>query len=268
MSGGLFVLALMLGQFGQSNTGEVRLTVVDVLGSPLQGSVELVSEANQVREDLRTARKVILIARRLPFGTYRVAVSRDGFATSVGMVEIRSALPTGYRATLGPAPLQTQVTVTAEETLLDPHQVVTVHRSGAGTLEQRMTGLPGRSLTDLVNAQPGWLVEANGILHPRGSEYQTQYIVDGLPLTDNRSPAFAPEIGVEDVHGMNVFTAGYPAEYGRKLGGVIEVVTSGPARQGFHGSVAAAAGSFATRSGDVTGAYGGRPPAPHLGAGL
>src|SRR5258708_22341819 len=98
-------------------------------------------------------------------------------------------------------------------------------------------------------------MESNGILPPRGSEYQTQYVGDGLPLTDNRSPAFAPEIGAEDVHGLNVFTAGYPAEYGRKLGGVIEVVTSGQARQGVHGSVAATAGSFPTGSGDVTRAH-------------
>ena len=62
-------------------------------------------------------------------------------------------------------------------------------------MQQRTTALPGRALADLVNTQPGWLLEANGILHPRGSEYQTQYVVDGLPLTDNRSPAFAPELG-------------------------------------------------------------------------
>src|SRR6266851_5299110 len=257
MAGSLFVFVLMASQFAQTNTGELRLTVVDLLGSPLQGSVELLSEANHVRENMQTDQQGLLIARRLPFGTYRVAVARDGFATFVGAVEIHSALPTSYRATLSPAPLQAQVTVTAEATLLDPHQVVTVHRVGPDTLEQRMTGLPGRSLTELVNAQPGWLMEANGILHPRGSEYQTQYVVDGLPLTDNRSPAFAPEIGAEDVHGMTILTGGYPAEYGRKLGGVIEVVTSGQARQGVHGSVAATAGSFATGSGDVTGAYGG-----------
>src|SRR5258708_5306131 len=208
MSGCLFVLLILMpGQFGLSNTGELRVTVVDVLGSPLQGSVELVSESNQVRESLQTDPQGILIARRLPFATYRVAVSRDGFAPSVGVVEIRSALPTAYRATLSPAPVQAQVTVTAEETLLDPHQAVTVHRIGAGTLEQRMTGLPGRSLTDLVNAEPGWLVEANGILHPRGSEYQTQYIVDGLPLTDNRSPPFAPQIRIATLPPMNAFPA-------------------------------------------------------------
>ena len=98
------------------------------------------------------------------------------------------------------------------------------------TLQQRLTALPGRALPDLVNAHPGWLLEANGILHPRGSEYQTQYVIDGLPLTDNRSPAFAAEVESAGVRGLNTLTGGYPAEYGRKLGGVIEVVTLGTAR--------------------------------------
>src|ERR671929_147175 len=78
----------------------------------------------------------------------------------------------------------------------------------ADALQRRASALPGRSLPDLVNTQPGWLLEANGILHPRGSEYQTQFVIDGLPLTDNRSPAFAPEIQADDVHGMNILTAG------------------------------------------------------------
>src|SRR5204862_5934998 len=121
------------------------------------------------------------------------------------------------------AQVQTQVTVNVEETLLDLRQTSTTNRIGAETLQHRTTALPGRSLPDLVNTQPGWLLEANGILHPRGSEYQTQYVVDGLPLTDNRSAVFAPEPGVDDVHSIAIMTGGYPAEYGRKLGGVIEV---------------------------------------------
>ena len=51
-------------------------------------------------------------------------------------------------------------------------------------------------------------------------------------MTDNRSPAFAPEIGADDVHAMTMMTGGYPAEYGRKLGGVIEVVTADQPRRG------------------------------------
>ena len=218
----------------------------------------LVSEANQLRQNVETDPQGTLNARRLPFGTYRLEVTRDGFTPFSGLLEIRSALPTEYRVSLALAPLQTQVTVSAgtDDTLLDLHQAGIASRIGADSLERRSSALPGRSLPDLVNTQPGWLLEANGILHPRGSEYQTQYVIDGLPLTDNRSPSFAPEIEADEVHSLNIMTGGYPAEYGRKLGGVIEVVTAGDARQGFHGAIVAAGGSFGTRSGYAMGQYG------------
>ncbi len=153
--------------------------------------------------------------------------------------------------------VQAQMTVSADATLLDPHQPTLVHRIGSDALQQRTTALPGRVLPDLVNTQPGWLLEANGILHPRGSEYQTQYVVDGLPMTDNRSPVFAPEPGADDVHSMTIMTGGYPAEYGRKLGGVIEVVTASPSRRGFGSSVSVSAGSFDTGSGEAIVEHGG-----------
>src|SRR5712691_12974989 len=255
MSNWVFVVLLATGQFAQSNTGELHLTVIDPSGLPLQSRVEVVSEANRFRERLATDVQGILTAKRLPFGTYRVEVARDGFATFAGIVDVRSALPTDFHVTLSLAPLQTQVIVGVERTLLDPHQATAAQRIGAEVLQQRTTALPGRSLPDLVNTQAGWLLEANGILHPRGSEYQTQYVVDGLPLTDNRSPAFASEIDADDVHAMSILTGGYPPEYGRKLGGVIEVVTAGVARRGFHGSVAVSAGSFGTKSGDAIGEY-------------
>ena len=252
----LFVLLWSGVQFSQSNTGELRLTVTDPAGLPIQGVVELVSDANQFRQTLDTDAQDMLVARRLPFGRYRIAVSRGGFATFTGLLDLRTALPTDYHVTLALAPVQAQVTVGADATLLDPSRTGTINRIGADALQKRLAALPGRSLPDVVNTQPGWLLEANGILHPRGSEYQVQYVVDGLPITDNRSPSFAPEIEADDVRSMSILTGGYPAEYGRKLGGVIEVVTAGDVRRGFHGSVVASAGSFGTAGGYVTTQYG------------
>lgn len=249
--------ALLLGQFAQANTGELRVTVTDTTGSALPGPVEVVSPANEFRQQLNTDSSGVAIVRRLPFGSYRVAVSRTGFADVSQIVEIRSALPTEFHVTMNLSAVQTQTTVSADAPLIDPHQPASIHRIGLDTLQQRTTVLPGRALPDLVNTQPGWLLEANGILHPRGSEYQTQYVVDGLPMTDNRSPVFAPEADAGDVHGMTIMTGGYPAEYGRKLGGVIEVVTAASARRGFGSSVSASVGSFDTGSGEAIVEHGG-----------
>jgi hypothetical protein len=249
-------LVLAAAQFGQSATGELRITVRDSGGLGVQCPVTLVSESNDLSQQLDTGADGLVIAKRLPFGRYRITVNRPGFAPYNGHVDVDSVLPREVSITLTPAAVQSQVTVRAGDTLLDPHQTSAVNRVGTDTLQQRITTLPGRSLSDVVNTEPGWLVEANGILHPRGSEYQVQYVVDGLPVTDNRSPSFAPELDADDVHSMTIMTGGYPAEYGRKLGGVIEVVTAANPRQGLHGSADVSAGSFATATGGAAMQYG------------
>jgi outer membrane cobalamin receptor len=253
-----FVVAFLLGagQLGQSSTGELRISVRDTVGLAVQCRVTLVSAANDVSRQLDTGTDGLFVAKRLPFGRYRIAITHPGFAPYDGSVEVDSVLPREIGVTLTPAPVQAEVTVRADDTLLDTHQTSAINRVGAETLQRRITTLPGRSLADVVNTEPGWLLEANGILHPRGSEYQVQYVVDGLPVTDNRSPSFAPELDADDVHSMSILTGGYPAEYGRKLGGVIEVVTAANPREGVHGSAVASIGSFATASGAAATQFG------------
>ena len=72
--------------------------------------------------------------------------------------------------------------VTESATLVDPSATSTKYHVGAEELKQRAESLPGRGLTDLIVMQPGWAIEANGILHPRESEYDTQYVVNGFPV--------------------------------------------------------------------------------------
>src|SRR6202012_1035851 len=121
-------------------------------------------------------------------------------------------------------------------------------RIGAKQIEERLSSLPGRSVQDLVVSQAGWLYEGNAVLHPRGSEYQTQFVVDGIPLTDNRSPSFGPEIEADDLSSVSIYTAGIPAEYGRKMGGVVELNTRRETGAGVHGQLVLSGGSYDTAS--------------------
>src|SRR5207245_3509382 len=82
------------------------------------------------------------------------------------------------------------------------------------------------------------------------------YVVNVVPLTDNRSPSFEPEIDADEVQSMYVLTVNYPAEYGRKLGGIVEVTTARDARPGFHGRLSAGGGSFDTADSYATAQYG------------
>jgi hypothetical protein len=251
----LFFLISGYPLFGQSDTGELRLSVTDISGLGVKSSIELVCEANQFQQSFETDEGGNLVAKRLPFGVYGLRVERSGFAVFTGSIEIRSAIPFAFTAKLSIAASSTAVVVKDSDTLIDPYRTGTIYRIGSDMMETRVGSLPGRSLQDLVNSQPGWLYEGNAVLHPRGSEYQTQFVLDGIPLTDNRSPSFGPEIGADDLDSMSVFTATFPAEYGRKMGGVVELNTARDDREGFHGEVVLSGGSFDTAGSYVMGQY-------------
>jgi outer membrane cobalamin receptor len=251
----VFVL-LTIPAWGQSRTGELRLKVTDPSGLGVKSSIRLVSDANHFQQTLSTDEDGYLAAKRLSFGFYRIEVRREGFTPFSQLVEVRSAVPAELHVALSVAAVNTNIVVNDAESLIDPHRTGTINQIGADALEHRTISMSGRSIIELVNSEPGWLVEANGILHPRGSEYQTQFVVDGIPLTDNRSPAFAPEMDADEVSSMTILTANFPAEYGRKLGGVVEVNTARDTREGLHGKAVMSGGSFGTADGYFLSQYG------------
>jgi hypothetical protein len=241
---GVCLLALPLA--AQSTMGELHLRVTDPRGSGTKASVQIVSEANQYESTFATDDSGVLVAKRLPFGLYDVRVEQPGFAPASASIEVRSAVPVEYSIKLNLPSVNTSVTVRATETLVDPHRSSSVNEIGEQTIQTRTTSLPGRSLQDLVNSQPGWTYEGNAVLHPRGTEYQTQFVLDGIPLTDNRSPGLGPEVEADDIDSLTVYTAGIPAEFGRKMGGIVEVNTLKDAAPGMHGQVVLSGGSFDT----------------------
>jgi hypothetical protein len=249
----LFLMALPL--LSQSNSGELRLKVADPSGLGVRATVRIVSSANQYRRTLVTNDQGTLDIERLPYGIYQLEIERPGFAPQAISIEIRTSLPTECTIRLTLPTVNQSVTVTAANTLIDPDHAGSVSQIGSGFIQERLGSVPGRDLQDLVNSQPGWLYEGNAVLHPRGSEYQTQFVVDGIPLTDNRSPSFGPEIEADDVESMSIFTAGIPAEYGRKMGGVVELNTFKDVQPGFHGEVVLSGGSFDSGGAFAKGEY-------------
>jgi hypothetical protein len=228
----------------QRERGEIRVEVKDPQGRPAAAKAQLVSASNQLKREFTIPAEGKIIAGELPFGIYRLTVAAEGFADWTDLVEIRSEVPVRVTVTLGVAAVNTRVEVNDAATLLDPSETATMYSLSGEKLREHGSVQAGRTLSDAVNDQPGWLYEANGVLHPRGSEYQVQYVLDGVPLTQNRSPAFAPAFDSGDIESLRVLTAGYAAEYGRKLGGIIELTTEKNPPTGLHGRVELGGGSF------------------------
>ena len=251
----LFLVSTAAIAKAQSNTGELRLRVTDPSGASVPTSVTVTSDANNFRETYSTDESGAATIKRLPYGIYSIDIRRDGFALFTATVEVRTAAPADFTAKLSIEIASSSIEVKDSETLIDPYRTGSINRIGSDQIANRQNSLPGRSLQDLVNVQPGWIYEGNAVLHPRGSEYQTQIIVDGIPLQDNRSPSFGPETQADDLDSLSIFTADFPAEYGRKMGGVVEVNTTHDLGEGFHGKVALSGGSYDTAGGFASGQY-------------
>ena len=230
----VFFFSCSLLLVGQSSNGELRLRVTDPSGLAVKASIQIVSEANQYRRVLSTDDEGVLTLHRLPFGVYQIQIRELGFAEISQSIRLHSSIPTDRAIHLKLAGARESVTVTAANTPIDPDQAGSVNQIGSDSIQNRVSSIPGRSIQDLVNSQPGWLYEGNAVLHPRDSEYQTQFVVDGIPLTDNRSPSFGPQIEADDVESISIYTAGFPAEYGRKMAGVVGVNTLRDSQSGFH----------------------------------
>ncbi|MGA7766482.1 MAG: carboxypeptidase regulatory-like domain-containing protein [Candidatus Sulfotelmatobacter sp.] len=251
----VFFFSCSLLLFAQSNSGELRLRVTDPSGRAVKAPIQIISEANQYRRILNTDDQGTLTLQRLPFGVYQLQINQPGFAEVSQSVDVHSSIPTEHLIQLKVVVQSESVTVSAANTLINPEQAGSVSRVGAESIQNRVGSIPGRSIQDLVNSQPGWLYEGNAVLHPRGSEYQTQFVVDGIPFTDNRSPSFGPQIEADDVQSMSIYTAGIPAEYGRKMGGVVEVNTLQDSQTGFHGQLVLSGGSFDSAGAFARGQY-------------
>src|ERR1700733_798949 len=253
----LAVLLLLTARpvIAQVNTGELRLKVTDPSGLGLKTLVIVSSEGNQYRNGFTTNDEGVLHIKTLPYGVYLITAEKQGFADISKTVQVRSAIPVECAIKLEVAPVNTVVQVDESATLIDPYSPSSVMRIGAKQIDQRLASLPGRSVQDIVNSQPGWLYEGNAVLHPRGSEYQTQFVIDGIPLTDNRSPSFGPEIEADDIDSVSIYTSGFPAEYGRKMGGVVELNSRRDSGRGLHGQVVLAGGSFDSAGAFAEGQY-------------
>lgn len=255
----IILLAWPLGSAAQDRSGELHLSVADSSGAALAAHGTLISQANHFELSFDTSPTGEYTAKKLPLGSYKLSLEQAGFAPYGALIEIRSELPLKFSAAMVVATVTQTVNVQDSDTLLDTINIGNSYQLGAAVLRDWTATVPGRQAIDVVQAQPGWLLEANGVLHPRGAEYDTQYVVDGLPVLNNRSPAISASLDLEDVQSVKVYTSGIPAEFGRKVGGVVETTTERNPGRGLHGTVILGGGSFGTGNGYLgTSYYNGR----------
>ncbi len=78
---------------GQSPEGEIRVQVKDPSGAAMEASGKLESLAPGVRRSFQTDAQGTYTLGNLPYGRYRLEISKTGFATQSVLIDVQSATP-------------------------------------------------------------------------------------------------------------------------------------------------------------------------------
>ena len=235
----LVSLSLLGGRTaGGQTTGSISGRVVDSSGAPIPGvTVEATSQSLQGARTIVTAGDGVYRFPAVPPGSYQIRATLSGFraAEKSATVSLDATTPVDLTLQLS---TEEQVLVSGEAPLIDP----TSTTGGTNYTSGVITRLPAaRNYADIVRSNPGVSTD-RGDTEGRSlaltiygaTSAENQWIIDGVNTTNVIKGVQGKAINNEFVQEVEVKTGGYQAEYGRALGGVINVITKSGGNE-FHG---------------------------------
>lgn len=236
--------------------------VEDALLHPLENATVIIHDASGHTVAKATTDKTgRFTITGVPLGDYTVEASQPGLVSDHTHVQLVS----GQVAEVELVLVDSEEIVEIKEDWAVPEptkatgSVTTVGR-------QELAELPGaddRPITDVVATQAGVVQDALGNIYVRGHHGNVQYQIDGVPVPDSVGSMFAASIPVRLIQSLEIQTGGMPAEFGNRLGAVINLVTREAADHP-EGNVSVRYGSFntvepgavyATKLGEKAGAF-------------
>src|SRR5262245_47471153 len=229
----LFILHLLSsGATAQTTTSTIKGTVTDIAGAVVAGAeIKVSGTALATERSATTDAEGFYRLPALPAGTYKLTVSKAGFATSTGNIELTLNLVLTVDVQMKVGNVGELVNVSGEMLpLLEPNASST----GATITSRQIMELPvnGRDYLDLIQLVPGVAINrqadpgsdnANPVLGERSGN--NNYLIDGQPNKDTVTGGAAAQFNQETIAEFQVLTTGFKAEFGQASGAVINVIT-------------------------------------------
>ncbi|HMJ83041.1 MAG TPA: TonB-dependent receptor, partial [Vicinamibacterales bacterium] len=230
----LFLLLACVPAWAQQTTGTISGRVLDEQGHAIPGvSITARNEATGFTRTESTNVEGIYRLAALPVGIYEVKAALPGFSSVAKKdIEVAVALVQAIDFALKVVALAETVDVTGATPL-----VVTTSPAVGGVVNPiRIESLPlnGRQFANLAATIPGvglgfhtdatkstqFSPQING-----GNGRNVNYLIDGGDNNDDTVGGLLQLFPLEAIQEFNFQTSNYKAEYGRSVGGVMNVVT-------------------------------------------
>lgn len=211
-------------------TGSLFGNVKDTEGKALPGvTVSITSPSLQGGRTATTSTTGDYNFPLLPPGSYRVESALSGFEPQIRdgvVVSLNKATKVNVAMSL--SRVSEAVTVSGNTEVIDPTQANTQVNLKEDFLKYASVGQAGRSYQDAMEVIPGVADQAGAGGNPSvfGANLgQNAYLIDGLNTTDPVTHTFGVNFGFDAIQEINVQTGGFEAEYGRAVGGILNIIT-------------------------------------------
>jgi hypothetical protein len=195
------------------------------------------------------------VFRDLRPATYTLTAEHDGFAPKTVRFVLKPRELKAVEVALAIRQLEEHVEVSAPITLAS-----TFSPSSTVVTSALLEALPTAQLTSLpdaiVTAAPGMIRGHDDFVHVRGQELALNPVINGVSFWENAHAVFSGGVSPQVIDTANVMTGGFPAEYGNRFGGVVDIVTKSGLSLDHHGALNASFGQSNRNEG--SGDFGGR----------
>ncbi|MGH9381737.1 MAG: TonB-dependent receptor [Thermoanaerobaculia bacterium] len=181
---------------------------------------------------------------RVPPGVYTVTTRIEGFQpaeTTGASITLGTTTTVNFELQVGE--FTEEILVTGERAQID----VTQSATAVSIAREQIEFIPrGRDFSDVVTQAPGVNQEdflgamsntgLKAVSVDGASGAENRFVIDGVEVTDPDQGLQGMDLRADFVEEVQVQTAGYDAEYGGAVGGVINVITKSGGNE-FHGSL-------------------------------
>ncbi|HTS03823.1 MAG TPA: carboxypeptidase regulatory-like domain-containing protein, partial [Thermoanaerobaculia bacterium] len=251
----LFLFVLLAHAAPAATTAsQVRGRVTGPDGKPMPAVVVvLVNDISGHRQEATTGADGTYLLYNVPPNPYHLTVDVQGFQPFHTDVDVR-----GGAAVVRDVALTFGVTATeavhakAEGVELESDTSMTHTDIDKSLIERTPAAMPGRAFESIVTSTPGFSADENGRYHFQGAHSQGEFVIDGQTISDQTGITFSNSIDPGIAQSMEVIYGNVPAEYGEKIGSVVNLATKSGLGTPFHGDVYGGAARYSTYEGGLS----------------
>ena len=208
--------------------GTVRGTVAGPDNRPMSGVVvTLRNDVTGFKQQTATGTDGGFAFFNVPYNPYTLRVEVQGFAPVAHDVDVRTPVPVEAPVKLTVAQLSESISVTASAPVaqLETDSSETHIDIDKSYIAKAPAAVASRAMEQIVTSTPGFAKDENGRFHFQGAHSQSEYVIDGQTISDQAGVTFSNSIDPGIAQGIEIIYGNVPAEFGEKVGAVINLTT-------------------------------------------